>query len=235
MRKLVGLLGLLLFVGAGAVGGVELWHLAGSTYDRLTSTAHIAPGLVPRMTPTDAESVTYGFLNRMRLQLPDPAQHVAPYVTGTWAVTADQAAALDGCIPTGMGTGIVWVTRGRGDYLNLTDHPWSHGYEAGSDLAVQACTASAQAGVMVIDDATGQILGVYPDSGALNPHPSPLVSPAPGASSPLVSLAPGASPPAAVPASPGAAASPDGAAPPAVSGSPDAPASPGASPSPAAD
>ncbi len=228
----MGLLGLLLFVGVGAVGGVELWHLAGNTYDRLTSTAHIAPGLAPRMTPTDAENVTYGYLNRMRLQLPDPAQHVAPYVTGVWAVAADQAAALDGCIPTGMGTGIVWVTRGRGDYLNLTDHPWSHGYQAGSDLAVQACTASAQAGVMVIDDATGQILGVYPDSGALNPHPSPLVSLAPDASPPpdAVPASPG------VAASPSVAASPDGAASPAASGSPDAaPASPGVSPSPAAD
>lgn len=180
MRKLVGLLGLLLFVGVGAAGGVRLWNLAGSTYDELTSNSHVAVGLTPRLTAGRASSIAYGYLNRMRLQLPDPAQHVEPYITGVWAVTADQAASLDGCIPSGMGSGIVWVTKGRGDYLNPTDRAWSSAYRPGSDLATQACTAPAHAGTIVIDDATGVILGVYPDSGVLNPHPSPRVSLPPG-------------------------------------------------------
>jgi len=180
MRKLVGILGLTLFVAAGAVGGVRLWGLAGSTFDTLTSTTHIAPGLTPRLTPSEATNITYGYLNQMRLQLADPAIHVSPVVTGVWAVTADAAAGLDGCIPTGKGSGIVWVTKAAGDFLNLTDRPWSQKFSGSADLAAQACAAPAQAGTIVIDDATGEILGVYPNSGTLNPHPSPLVSPPAG-------------------------------------------------------
>ncbi len=180
MRKLAGAIGLLLFVGAGAVGAIKVWNVAGATYDALTSTTHVAPGLAPRMTAGQAEDLTYGYLNQMRVLLVDPAQHVTPYVTEAWAVTADQAAALDGCIPEGMGSAIVWVTKGRGDYLNLSDRPWSNAYEAGSGAAAQACSAPAQAGTIVIDDATGEILGVYPNSGAANPHPSPQVTLAPG-------------------------------------------------------
>ncbi len=176
----MGFLGVLLFVVAGAVGGVRLWGLAGATYDRLTSTTHIAPGLDPRMTADQAESLTYGYLNQMRALLADPAQHVAPYVAEAWAVTADQAAALDGCIPAGRGDRIVWVTKGRGDYLDLSDRAWSSAYQAGSGLQTEACTAPAQSGTVVIDDATGEILGVYPDSGSLNPHPSPQATLAPG-------------------------------------------------------
>jgi hypothetical protein len=177
MRRLAGILGLLLFVGTGAAVGVRLWGLAGRTYDALTTPAHIAPGLAPRLTPSDAANITYGYLNQMRLQLADPAMHVSPNVTGVWAVTADAAAGLDGCIPAGKGSGIVWVTKGVGDYLNLADRPWSHRFSEPTDLATEACTAPAQAGTVVIDDATGSILGVYPDRGALNPHPSPLESP----------------------------------------------------------
>jgi hypothetical protein len=176
MRKLVGTIGLLLFVGVGAVGGARLWNLAGATYDALTSTTHVAAGLSPRRTSDGAISIAYGYLNRMRLQLPDPALHVEPSITSVWAVTADQAAGLDGCIPAGEGLGIVWVAKGRGDFLNPIDHRWSQRYQAGSDLATQACTAPAQAGTIVIDDATGEILGVYPDSGSLDPHPSPRLS-----------------------------------------------------------
>jgi hypothetical protein len=176
MRKLAGTIGLLLFLAVGAVGGIRLWGLAGATYDALTSTTHIAPGLKPQLTGGQAENLTYGYLNQMRVLLVDPAQHVTPYVFQAWAVTADQAAALDGCIPAGMGSAIVWVTKGRGDYLNLSDRAWSRAYGAGSDAATQACTAPAQAGTIVIDDATGTILGVYPDSGSANPHPSPRVT-----------------------------------------------------------
>ena len=180
MRRLAGILGLLLFVGAGAVGGIRLWAAAGRTYDALTSTAHVERGLEPRMTADQAENLTYGYLNRMRVLLADPAQHVTPYVAQVWAVTADRAAALDGCIPAGMGSGVVWVTVGRGDYLNLSDRAWSRAYRPGGDLTTQACTAPAHAGTIVIDDATGEILGVYPDSGSLNPHPSPQATLAPG-------------------------------------------------------
>lgn len=180
MRRLAGILGLMLFVGAGAAVGVQLWGLAGKAYDALTSTTHIAPGLSPRLTPTDAANITYGYLNEMRLQLADPALHVSPDVTGVWAVTADAAAGLDGCIPAGKGSGIVWVTKGVGDYLNLVDRPWSQRFSEPADPSTLACTAPAQAGTVVIDDATGEILGVYPDSGPIDPHPSPQVSPPTG-------------------------------------------------------
>ncbi len=46
---------------------------------------------------------------------------------------------------------VVWIARVSGDLLNLHDYPWSRS------------GAPDQQGDIVIDDATGEILGVYPN------------------------------------------------------------------------
>ena len=48
------------------------------------------------------------------------------------------------------------MTKGQGDYLNLRDYPWS--INAGAPRA-GACQGPGPEGTLVIDDATGQILG----------------------------------------------------------------------------
>jgi len=182
VRKLVGTLGVLLFVALGVVGGLRVWNMAGSTYDAMTFPAHVAAGLAPRLQGSDAYRITLDYLQQASAEA-EPGTTVAPSLTSIWAVTADQAAALDGCIPTGKGGGIVWVTKGRGGYLNLATHAWST--PSGSEV----CSAPGGSGTIVIDDTTGAILGVYPNSG---PHPSPRVTLAPATASPAL---PGSSSP----------------------------------------
>jgi hypothetical protein len=175
---MAGILGLACFIGLGAVGAATIWRLAGAGYDALTVPTHVAPGLNPRLSGADAYRITVDYLNAMRSELAAPNLHQDPTLEGIWAVTADQAAGIDGCIPAGKGSSIVWVTKGTGDYLNLVDHPWSSASSGDAAPGVRACAMPGTAGTIVIDDATGQILGVYPDSGPTEPRPSPLV-PAP--------------------------------------------------------
>ena len=182
VRKLVGTLGLLAFVAVGAYGAVRVWNMAGSAYDAMTFPAHVASGLSPRLQASDAYRITLDYLHQASLRA-EPGPTIEPSLTSMWAVTADQAAALDGCIPTGKGGGIVWVTKGRGPYLNLATHPWST--PSGSEV----CSAPGASGTIVIDDATGAILGVFPITG---PHPSPQITLAPATASPLL---PGSSSP----------------------------------------
>ncbi len=199
MRKAAGLIGLLLFMGVGAVGALRLWNLAGSTYDAMTFPAHIASGVTPRLAASDAYRITLDYLDRAMAEA-QPGTTVAPAVEAIWAVTADQAAALDGCIPVGKGSGIVWVTKGTGTYLNLWNHAWSSTAPNLGDPQ-GACTGPGPAGTIVIDDTTGEILGVYPYAGPAYPHPSPQLTLAPASSSPLppVFASPAASSPGASP------------------------------------
>jgi len=168
----------LLLIGALAVGGgLAAWRMGNAAYDSLTIPTHVGAGLSPRLTGSDAYRITLGYLAAASAEA-EPGTVVAPGIHAMWAVTANDAAGLDGCIPTGKGTGIVWVTKGAGTYLNLADHAWSSTTPAADDPA-GACSYPAPAGTIVIDDATGEILGVYPDSGSYEPHPSPKV-PLPG-------------------------------------------------------
>jgi hypothetical protein len=64
------------------------------------------------------------------------------------------------------------VTKGVGDYLNLRDLPWSRGTEQTDDPLLIACEGPGPAGTLVIDDATGSVLGVYPLVGDQFPHPT---------------------------------------------------------------
>lgn len=130
----------------------------------------VAQGLEPRLSASDAVSITIGYLND---QHPD-APPIAPHVGQVWAVDASEARMLDGCIPARPSGSIVWVTKGQGDYLNTTDRPWSHNSSWGLDDPVAlSCEGPGPAGTIVIDDATGTILGVYPYVGPDYPHPTP--------------------------------------------------------------
>jgi len=196
---------MLVFVTLGAIGAIRVWNMAGSTYDAVTFPAHVATGLAPHMKASDAYRITLDYLSVASASA-EAGTVISPSLTSIWAVTADQAAALDGCIPTGKGSGVVWVTKGQGTYLNLASHPWS------STTGSVVCSGPGPAGTIVIDDATGLILGVYPYAGPSYPHPSPRVTLAPSGASPLPRVSSSASPSssssATSPASPGTSASP---------------------------
>jgi len=136
--------------------------------------ASIAPGIQPRMTAADAVRITDGYLDQQTPELAAPELHRPPRVRQVWAVRAFDAPAVDGCIPPDQGDAIVWVTKGEGDYLNLQDHPWSKAFYGTETAAVDraSCEGPAPAGTLVIDDATGEILGVYPEALPMDPHPT---------------------------------------------------------------
>ena len=127
-----------------------------------------APELHPRLSLADAITISRRYLDEQTPQLAGPELHSVPRITGAWAVRANEASALDGCIPVVPGDQIVWVTKGEGDYLNLSDHPWSTTMspadELGPDPIRSICESPGPLGTLVIDDATGVILGVYPES-----------------------------------------------------------------------
>lgn len=129
-------------------------------------TVSVAPGLHPRMPAADAVSVTRQYLDEQTPELAVPDMHVPTNVTRVWAVTATDARAIDPCIPSENSKDVVWVTIGAGDYLNLRGHPWSSNYSQAiaSDASARACLGPSHEGTMVVDDATGEILGVFPGS-----------------------------------------------------------------------
>ncbi len=137
----------------------------------------IAPGLHPSRSADDAVRITRDYLDAQTPLIAAPQLHVAPTVTAVWAIRAAQAHLLDDCIPSQRSDQIVWVTRGQGDYLNLRDHPWSPipPQAEQPDPTWLTCGGPGPAGTIVIDDATGQILGVYP-SVPVYPHPTALPS-----------------------------------------------------------
>jgi hypothetical protein len=138
--------------------------------------ASISSGLQPRLSSSDAVAISRTFLDQQTPELAAPELHIAPRITNVWAVRTSEAWRLDGCIPSVAGDAIVWVTRGQGDYLNLADHPWSRTLsfvdQVNPDDMRLRCFSAGTEGTLVIDDSTGSILGVYPESGGY-PHPSP--------------------------------------------------------------
>jgi hypothetical protein len=136
--------------------------------------ASIGPGLTPRMSAQDAINITRRYLDDQAPEIIDADTHIPPAIRAVWAVPASDAWRVDGCIPAVSGTGTVWITTGDGDYLNLHDQAWSTalGPADRPDTSRWRCAAPGPQGTIVIDDATGDILGVYPESPGL-PHPSP--------------------------------------------------------------
>ena len=129
-------------------------------------TTTVAPGLEPRLTAADAVSLSRDYLAQQTPQIAAPELHVPANITQVWAVRAQDAWTLDTCIPHETSGAIVWVTRGSGDYLNLRAHAWSSNFSqevgANPSSAAYACLAPSTQGTLVIDDATGEILAVFP-------------------------------------------------------------------------
>ena len=132
----------------------------------------MAPGLHPRLSPDDAVRITLDYLDAQTPQIAAPELHVSPHVDSVVAIEAANARSLDGCIPTETSSDVVWVTRGEGDYLNLSAHPWSSQADGSSDATSLECRGPGPSGTLVIDDATGSILGVFPGQPGY-PRPSP--------------------------------------------------------------
>jgi hypothetical protein len=134
-----------------------------------------APGLQPRLTALDVIRISREYLDDETPELAAPELHIPPRITNAWAVRANQASAVDGCIPVVSSDHIVWVTKGQGDYLNLSDRPWSTRIDWADQLDPDPtrliCESPGPLGTLVIDDATGAILGVYPESPGQR-HPS---------------------------------------------------------------
>ena len=124
----------------------------------------IQPDLQPRLRAADAVQITRNYLDAQTPEIADPDEHIAPDVSAVWAVSASRATAIDDCIPSEQANAIVWVTKGVGDYLNLTAHAWSPSSHADD----ARCAGPGPAGTIVIDDATGVILGVYPEGPVLH-------------------------------------------------------------------
>jgi hypothetical protein len=113
----------------------------------------------------DAVAVSRSYLDAQTPEIAAPELHIEPHITRAWAVLASDARSVDGCIPDEASTQIVWITKGVGDYLNLRDLAWSRATtQANADTAAaMTCGGPGPAGTIVIDDATGAILGVYPE------------------------------------------------------------------------
>lgn len=134
----------------------------------------VADGLAPRMAPAEVVAAARAYLDTQTPELAVPDMHIAAAITAIRAVVAADAMKFDPCIPAETGAQVVWVTFGRGDYLNLRSHPWSNGYMPNGTY----CEAPSSSGTIVIDDATGAILGVYPGrrpAASMEP-PSPTAS-----------------------------------------------------------
>ena len=135
--------------------------------------ATIVPGLHPRLSAADAVRITIDYLDAQTPQIAAPELHIAPHVDTVVAIEAMNARTIDGCIPPIASTDIVWLTKGAGDYLNLSAHPWSSPSNGNSDAISLECGGPGPAGTLVIDDVTGDILGVYPGQPGY-PRPSPF-------------------------------------------------------------
>lgn len=124
----------------------------------------IEPGLRPRLTGADAVTLTRDYLARQTPELAVSEMHTPANITEVWAVRASDARKLDRCIPREASDGIVWVTKGSGDFLNLRVHLWSSNFsqQVAADPVARACLAPWTSGTLVLDDATGDILGVSP-------------------------------------------------------------------------
>jgi hypothetical protein len=151
--------------------GLLLAGTAGCDAGYVTS---VDPELHPSMRATDAARITLAYLAEQTPEIAAPELHVAPRLTSVSLVQAGAASALDGCIPAQSSEDLVWVTKGVGDYLNLRDLPWSHATtQANADTQIAlTCGGPAPAGTIVIDDASGAILGVYPEDSRFFPHPT---------------------------------------------------------------
>jgi len=112
----------------------------------------IAPGISPTLTGPEVAAIARGYLDAQTPQAEGPP--IPPVVIAEWATPARDAAQREPAVSSDAVAGqpdrVVWVVSVSGDVLNLTDLSWSQ--QSGADAA----------GNIVINDASGTILGVYP-------------------------------------------------------------------------
>ena len=158
---------ILAVVGLGVVGcGFGSRSPANGPY-----AVSIAPGLHPRLTPADAVSLSSDYLAEQTPELNVASAHTPTSIKQVWAVKADGAWTIDPCAPRQTSEAIVWVTVGVGDYLSRGSLPWMSSLLQAQE-ANRWCLGGASVGTIVIDDASGDILGAFPGSHAVATMPS---------------------------------------------------------------
>jgi hypothetical protein len=114
----------------------------------------IDPGVHPVTPNGRAAAIARRYLDDQTSELAAPGIRVPPVIFSATASLARDARRIEPAIPEAAATAqpdrVVWVVRATGDMLILHDLPWS---SAGTPYP---------SGTIVIDDATGSILGVYP-------------------------------------------------------------------------
>lgn len=121
-------------------------------------TVSVAAGLTTATSADRAAAIARHYLDLQTPELAAPGIHTDPIVRSVAAVRAVDSTGLEPGVPAQAVAAdpgrVVWVAAVTGDLLNLHDLPWS---SAGTPYP---------SGNIVIDDATGSILGVYPARGA---------------------------------------------------------------------
>jgi hypothetical protein len=114
----------------------------------------ISPGVRPATRNGTIAAIARHYLDAQTADLAAPNLHRAPVVISATVLPARDARQLEPGIPPAQVSEqpdrVVWVVRASGDFLDLHDLPWS----SAGDPYPQ--------GNIVIDDATGTLLGVYP-------------------------------------------------------------------------
>ncbi len=117
-------------------------------------TVSVAGGVTTTTSADRAAAIARHYLDLQTPELAAPGIHADPIVRSVAAVRAVDSARLEPGVPAQAVASdpsrVVWVASVTGDFLNLHDLPWS---SAGTPYP---------SGNIVIDDATGSILGVYP-------------------------------------------------------------------------
>lgn len=117
-------------------------------------TVSVAAGVTTATSADRAAAIARHYLDIQTPELAAPELHSDPMVLSVAAVRAAHSPKLEPAVPANAVAAdpgrVVWVASVTGDFLNLHDLPWSR---AGTP---------DRGGNIVIDDATGSILGVYP-------------------------------------------------------------------------
>jgi hypothetical protein len=151
------LLAIVAIVAAAAALGGALFVVSGIGHAAPAEGGYpvtIAPGITPSLTSEQVAGISRGYLDTQTPQLAAPALHRPPLVLAEWATRARDAGVHEPRVPPAavaqQPDRVVWVVLVSGDLLNLGDFPWSRS------------GAPDPEGTIVIDDASGTILGVYP-------------------------------------------------------------------------
>jgi len=147
--RLIAIVGAVVVIGGLLVVASGIGHAAPGEGGYPVTIAH---AITPALTSERVAAISRGYLDAQTPKI--EGQHYPPVILAEWAVPARDARHREPAIPPSAVSGkpdrVVWIIRASGDFLNLTDRPWS------------IAGAPYPEGNIVIDDATGVILGVYP-------------------------------------------------------------------------